>query len=640
MPNVPVYSNPSVAPNELPGVRQQTPYRLMQAAEIGPGQTMKTGQAMISGGAEVMRFVTQDQIQQNEAKAKEYDANLMGGIQAVLYGSPDDPDSGFMNQKGKNAVDAHEDTVKKLQQLPIDQGQSLDNEAQQKLVKTSAQLRIQSAIAEANRHMSQQSTIYQNSAGDVRLKVAQDSAASAYNPITDSPKLTRDTDKPPAPPSGTTVDNIGPNTIGLKPGEAGYVANVTPGAAEKPPQSTYQLSLQTIRSEALDKADRMGMTDPDLRDAFVKEAMQKAYIGTLAHMLDGKNSNPAQIKVAQKYFDSVKDELTTEQQDRIRPVLEAGANKDQALSLALDIKTKAPTIGAQEDILNDKFKNGEINAEIHGLALSHLRQDNAQLRSEQVEKDKSVIGTVWETAHKGGSLASLSAPMLAYIKTRGLGPQVDAIFKRNKPGSEALDDSKMYSDLARMSSEDPVAFTKMDLSTVSGQLSQSHWNHLVGIQTAINRQDVKAMEINKVTHNTITAAKASLVASGFNMNPKPGTSEAKKLEAFETDLRDALTAAQPTWAEKKYTPAQIAEESRTIMLGHLKDQALANTGYFGTTWGQVHKRVYEMPPDERAKPWVIPDTDRNQIKASLQRQGLPVDEATIQRVYKASQGVR
>jgi hypothetical protein len=83
----------------------------------------------------------------------------------------------------------------------------------------------------------------------------------------------------------------------------------------------------------------------------------------------------------------------------------------------------------------------------------------------------------------------------------------------------------------------------------------------------------------------------------------------------------------------------MREQARAITLGALKDQALSGTGYFGTTIGQTHKRVYEMSPDERAAPWAIPATDRQQITDSLKRQGLPTDEATIQRVYKTSQGV-
>lgn len=595
MPQVPVYSSPTIAPNELPGVRQQTPYRMMQAAMAGPEEIAKAGQAITSLGAEQMRQITAEQITTNEARVKQHDADVMGDVQAVLY----DPNSGYMSQKGKNAVDGYQSTVERLQKIATERSDQLDNPAQQQLAASTTQMRIQAAIAQAGQHNAQQINVYEKAAGDTRIKVAQDGAAQAFNPIADNGAANFDHDKPEA-------------------------------------NTAYQQYLQTIRSEANDQADRAGLTDPDLRKALVKDALGKAYMGTLAHLIDAKGATPSDMKVAQTYFDSVKGELSAEQQDKVRGVLEAGTIKNTALSLAIELKRSLPAgnnIANQEEQLDDMFKAGKINADVHAMALQHLRADNAQRRSEQVESDKSLIGTVWDLANKGGKMTDLSPSQLNYIKQRGLGSQIDNIFNRE---SAAQDDSKMYSDLARMSAEDPVGFTKMDLSTVSGSLSKAHWNHLVGIQTAISRQDVKAMEGNKLVHTTLMDAKANLVAAGFNMNPKPNTSEAKRLEAFETDLRDALTAAQEANDGKPLT----REQARGIALGHLKDQALANTGYFGTSVGQTHKPVYQMTPEERAKPWVIPEGDRAQIKASLQRQGLPASEDNIQRAYKLNQGVR
>lgn len=597
MPQVPVYDTPRALPQEIPVVRQQTPPRLMQAADIAPRQMQGLGNAITDTGVEGMRAATLTQIQHNEAAAKDYDARLMGSIQGILYGTPETPDSGFMNQKGKNAVDTYDATVQKLSQLATDQAQTLGNNAQQQMVKTPTQLRIQAAIAQASQHRAQQSDVYQTAAGQTRIKVAQDGAALSFNPVSDTPT-----------PSFNQDD---------------------PGA-----NSPYQQYLQTIRSEATDLANRKGLTDPDVRDAFIKDQMGKAYVGVLAQMLSGKSSTPANAVLARKYFDAVKDNLSAEQQDKIRDVLDAGDNKNTALTTALTARTQARDVGGQEKWLDQQFQDGKINAEVHGMALQQVRAHEVQRRQEQTETDKSIIGTAWDMMHQGKTLADMSPGQIAYIKQRGLGPSVDAIFHNR---GQTMDDAALYNDLMRMSAEDPTKFIGTDLATLSGQLSRSHLDHLIGVQTSINRQDAKGMEQNKIVHQAIQDVKSSLLSSGIDLSPKPNTDQAKKLADFESSLRDSLRAAQESKPDGK---PLTREEARQVAMGVLKDQALAGTGYFGTSFLQTHKPVWQMTSQERAANWTIPDTDRLAIKASLARQGLPPSEENIQRVYKRAQGVR
>jgi ABC-type transport system substrate-binding protein len=83
----------------------------------------------------------------------------------------------------------------------------------------------------------------------------------------------------------------------------------------------------------------------------------------------------------------------------------------------------------------------------------------------------------------------------------------------------------------------------------------------------------------------------------------------------------------------------MRDEARKVTLGMLKDQALSGSGYFGTSIGQTHMPVWKMTAAQRTAPWDIPPADRQQISEALQRAGKPVDENTIQAVYKNAQGV-
>lgn len=595
MPNVPVYSSPSVEPTALPGVRQQTPYRMMQAATIGPTETLNAGRAMVQAGKEMAQEATYEQIQENEAAAKSFDAKQIGATQSVV--------DEFASKKGQDAIDGYDAAVDRIKQIPQEMADKLGNPAQAEIVKHTAEMRAYAAIGQLQSHKRQQVDVYEAAASQTRIKAASDAAAGAYNPITDAPAL--------------NFNHDAPDT-----------------------NSAYQLNLQTVASEAQDRAARIygsGDQAADLRKQYVKDALASTYISTLGHLTDGKNATTADMKVARTYFDSIKGELSTEQRDKVKAVLEAGDLKNKALTLALEVGEKFGGIGAQEKELNRRFKAGDITEAEHTYALSHLRSDDAQRREQATEGDKKFMGDLWDFARQGGKITDLKPSQIAYIKSRNLGTHVDSVFN----GAERnIDDSQLYSDLSRMSAEDPSGFVKQDLAKLRGQLTESHWNHLVGMQTTINRNDVKAMDMNKTIHVAISDTRDALKAAGFDIKAKPNTSGAKQMSEFETQMRDALVAAQADWTEKKYTPAQQREEARKITLGMLKDQALAGTQTIPIFGSNTHKRVYQMTPEERRANWVVPDADRQLISDSLKRQGLAATEDNIQRAYKLSQGVQ
>lgn len=589
MPQVPIYDAPQVAPQNVPGFREQTPYRLTQSVSTGALEQQKAGRALSEAGKDVVQAATAEQIQQNEAAGKEYDANLMGAIQGVLYGTPGDPTSGYLNQKGKNAIDGYQDAAQALQQLPQKLSSSLSNPAQQQLVGPAAQMRVQAALTQAAQHAAQQNTVYQQTASQTRVKIAQDGAALSFNGMQDKPSLNFDQENPGA-------------------------------------NSPYQQYLQTVKSEATDQAGRMGL-EGDVAGAYVQDQLRNAYIGTLSHLIggNGKDATPGQIKQAQAYYADVKDKLTAEQRDKIEPILNAGAAKDQALSLFLS--------GTSIAKANEMFKNGEISAEVHDMLQQRVEHAVAQGRAAAAEGDRATIGQIWDFARQGKSLADLPPTVLARIKQRGLGEHVDAIFDRAM--GRGGNDAQLYVDQMRMASEDPNGFSQQNLAVLSGQLSQSHWEHLVNIQAGINKQDAKVMEVNKVQQSAVRDAMASIRAAGINPSPKPGSSDADTWANFEASLHDALFAAI-----QQNNGQLTRDDARTITQGLLRDQALSGSGYFGTSFGETHMPVYKMTPEQRAAPWSVPDTDRAQIVQSLQRKGMPVTESNIQRVYKASQGIR
>lgn len=601
MPTVPTINAPSIATAALPTVRESTPGSLGVLAQQGGRELSALGGAATRFAGEMFDEATRLQIGKNEASVKDYDAKLMGAIQGVLYGTSNAPDTGFMSARGKNAVDAYDVTTSKLQGLGVELSKDLTNPAQQEMAKNAATLRTQSALVQAAQHRDRENEVWLQTSSKVRVAAAQQGAPLAYSPLTDKAQVMGDDGSPES-------------------------------------QSQYQLYLRTIRTETIDQARREGLPD-DVAGELVKNNTAKAYAATLGHLIDRKGGAPGDLAVAKKFFAEVKSDLPAEVQDKVRALLETGLKKDQALKLSLEVKSNFSGIGAQEKELDKRFSEDKIDAEVHAMALQSLRADNAQRRAEQGETDKSVLGNIWDFARKGGKMADLSPSQLNYVKTRGLGPSVDSMFS-NARSESTIDDAKLFSDLKRMSAENPKAFVDMDLAKYSGQMTRSRWNNLIETQTSINRNDDKAIDVQKVQQGAMKGMRAQMLASGFNLTPKPDSQAAKDLDQFTAGLYDALNLASGDWTAKKLTREQMSEEARKITLGMLKDQALAGTGYFGTSFGQTHKPIWKMKPEERQAPWDIPATERQQITEALKRAGRPSSEDAVQSVYKASQGMR
>jgi hypothetical protein len=91
MPVVPTVNAPSVAPIQLPGATEQTPTRFLAESQVPGEQLSRLGTGMLKAGEELMAEATRQQININEAAAKDYDTKLMAGIQSVLYGTKPTP---------------------------------------------------------------------------------------------------------------------------------------------------------------------------------------------------------------------------------------------------------------------------------------------------------------------------------------------------------------------------------------------------------------------------------------------------------------------------------------------------------------------------------------------------------------------
>jgi len=580
---VTVYANPQAQSQELPAPPvDRLAYRSLGAS--GDGLSRLGSALQSAGGAE--QEIALDQLATiNEASVKDAHAQLISRVNDTL----NNPDSGYLRQLGKNAVDGFGGAKKAIASAIEDTSSTLTNPAQQRLFKQAATATAQSALSQAQNHAGQQVQKYAFDSSVTRATAAADMAVRSYNPV-------------------DGADN-----------------------------TAYATNLRAQAVELDEQAGRLGITG-DERVEYIKKGLSKTYVETVNHLVSNN-----QVKGAQSYFKSVQDLLPVDVRDHVNNLLKAGQDKEDSLSVALATQKQGGTLRQMETRLNEQFSAGAIRAEVRDMALQRLRADDTQRRSELAETDKAVLGDVWAMAAKrpGMTVADLPAATIAYARSRGLGPHIDAILKADDPKEAKIDDSQQFNDWSKLSSTDQSAFLRAvdsgDLVTQrqTGMISKATFQHFTNLASALNRGDIKKMDEVRMVEDTIKSIKAPLLSSGL-LGAKPGTDKAKRYESFEAELRQALIAEQQANPGKPVKP----ERMREIGQGMLKDRALSGTGIFGTSLGQTRKPVFEMTPAERAAPWEIPPADRAQVIEALKAQGKPVDEATIQRRYKFVNGVR
>jgi hypothetical protein len=205
------------------------------------------------------------------------------------------------------------------------------------------------------------------------------------------------------------------------------------------------------------------------------------------------------------------------------PAYPHAGDKQQAYTAALHAQAQSPDGARQQEILDNLREDGKISPGAHAIAQQTLQAQRAALQSQQTDNDKQALGRVWnlKNANPNAALTDLNAADYAYLKSRGLDTQAQAILN----GHPATDDPGLYNQLHRQATQDPVTFGKANLLAHSGSLSRAHLATLQGVQDAIDKQDPKQIAANAAAHNAI-----NIVLRDLRTKITPSGRQAKKQE--------------------------------------------------------------------------------------------------------------
>lgn len=175
MPTVPRYDNLQVTPNTLPLARMDAPV----VPDVAGQQAQQLGQGMMQAGNAVSRIAVDMQTEQSRTEAKAADVGFTSALNDILH----NPESGYLTQQGKNAVDGFKPASEAIRQLQSEHLGKLQNPQARAMVSNVFADRAQSALTTAQGYAAKQNQHWKvqtsQSLADVSL---QDAASNFRDP--------------------------------------------------------------------------------------------------------------------------------------------------------------------------------------------------------------------------------------------------------------------------------------------------------------------------------------------------------------------------------------------------------------------------------------------------------------------------
>jgi hypothetical protein len=368
-----------------------------------------------------------------------------------------------------------------------------------------------------------------------------------------------------------------------------------------------------------------GRSTEEIQQA-VKENDSRVHSAVISGMLNNGNG-----EAAQQYFERNKTGMTADALVRAERDMKEVNARTRAQGFADDVMGRGLSMADALKEARDKFSGVDEQA-----VVSEVRQRFVESEAAKAQETKAAADSAWKVITNGGSRKGISPDLwnrLSGDEQRQINDYTEAKWRRAKADAEgnSEDNVQTYYGLRQLAANEPEAFAQLDLMRYQPYVSKASFSRLVEIQTGINKQDAKTIELGKVTQRVIGMIDQDIRAAGIDMTPKEGSKQAEKTALFKTQLISALDVAA---AEKG---GRLSEkEALEIGRGLLKQGIEQGSGVLG--FFQTKKRGFEMEP---GKTYIskryddIPLEIRRQLEGEL-KGGLygGTDKAQIERMYQ------
>lgn len=400
MPTVPLLETPTVnLATESTGNFAATAVQPME--NYGAAQQAELGNKVVAAAAQAMRIGEHIQNQIDTAKTKEYDMQFADKIREVMY----NPESGYMNAVGKNAVERRKDTAKAIADARKEIEGGLENDVQRLMFKQSADRRVLAANTDIDQHGLQQLKVY--NVGESKAR----------------------------------VDNLMDDAV----------VNAKNWQQEG---SQYKMFKGAMDAEVGHLADLQGIPrDSEQYKEMQRAASTKLHGTVISNFISQENPN-----AAEQYLNAHKSEIDTDKLDQIQNAVRSAKEtigvKDESLRLSFDIKGGSLT--DQISRVDDMYKNGKISAQVRDATVQRIEHNYSVSNQQQNDYNKSQMGAAqdWIMNNPGKSIMDMPTPLYSWAKQEGHLAALDGFAQREGRPADRQKELKMRGELLNMATND------------------------------------------------------------------------------------------------------------------------------------------------------------------------------------------
>lgn len=277
-----------------------------------------------------------------------------------------------------------------------------------------------------------------------------------------------------------------------------------------------------------------------------------------------------------------------------------------------------PTLEQVHQAVRDRV--GTSSPERLKLALDESTRQWTDANNARKQREDESLGEAFRLLEaNGGRWDSLPASLKARVPAEKFGSLREYAAKVAK-GDPVETDWDVYYTLR----SNPGALQNANLLAFRNRLGDAEFKELARQQEDLNSGAGRDAQTQlQTTHQRMSMRLSEM---GVDPTPKQGSGDAKKV-AQVWSLLDQRVRAAETSLGRKLKPEEMDGQV---------DSLFATIQVKGMLWGSSTRRAFEMTGAEQI---VVPDADRKQIMAALQKTGQPVTEERVMFYYKRARGL-
>lgn len=389
-------------------------------------------------------------------------------------------------------------------------------------------------------------------------------------------------------------------------GKDSIQASINLAAADHNNQSTIDGAKSDITRRVQLLAQLNGWS-PEVRDAQMTSALTDMHKQVIQALVD---ENPDHAKA---YYDANKNEIAGQDRDVIDKVIRVGTIRQIGQQATDAIMGQNLTETQALQVARTKFTGAQQDEVVHRVQERYQEIDAIRERDQKTAADHA-----WGAYTKGGeSLSAVPTTVLAAMD----GKDVLALKREaeaHATGKDVDTNWETYYGLRALASQDPSKFTGTDLRQYYPKLGPDQRKELIDIQDQVKKggsNDVQSLEQQLgQTHEVM----------------KWSATDAEKKGKFDSAVTKELAVQQDAIGRKLTYDERQKVIDRMAIQGNYPGSPWFSPGHFADVSG-TSKQDQFVPK--------IPDDEKAQIAAALQRRKMPVSDEAVMKLYKLKHGL-